>query len=99
MTRLAIFDCDGTLVDSQHNICLAMELCFEEAGLAPPPRERTRSVVGLSLNEAMQAMIPEAEAEVHSRLADDYRRAFQGMRARGLADEPLMTAVVESSNG
>src|SRR3546814_14167768 len=25
MNRLAIFDCDGTLVDSQVNICLAME--------------------------------------------------------------------------
>ena len=32
--RLAIFDCDGTLVDSQANICRAMELCFERAGAA-----------------------------------------------------------------
>ena len=33
MNRLAIFDCDGTLVDSQHNICAAMEDCFAAAGL------------------------------------------------------------------
>ena len=33
MNRLAIFDCDGTLVDSQINICLAMEDCFARAAL------------------------------------------------------------------
>ena len=54
MNRLAIFDCDGTLVDSQRSICAAMEACFEAAGLDPPARARTRSVVGLSLVEAMR---------------------------------------------
>ena len=29
MIRLAIFDCDGTLVDSQANICAACEEAFE----------------------------------------------------------------------
>ena len=95
MNRLALFDCDGTLVDGQHNICLAMEECFAAAGLEPPPRERTRSVVGLSLAEAMRAMLPEAEPDFHARLAEDYKRAFQGMRARGLAEEPLYDGVAE----
>ena len=95
MNRLAIFDCDGTLVDSQHNICLAMEECFAAAGLDPPARERTRNVVGLSLVEAMRAMLPEAEAEFHTALAEDYKRAFQAMRARGLAEEPLYEGVAE----
>ena len=52
--RLALFDCDGTLVDSQHNICAAMTQCFLASGLAPPAPERTRRVVGLSLVEAMR---------------------------------------------
>ena len=95
MNRLAIFDCDGTLVDGQHNICLAMETCFTAAGLEPPARERTRSVVGLSLAEAMRAMLPEAEPDFHDRLAEDYKRAFQAMRARGLAEEPLYDGVAE----
>ncbi|HEV2865014.1 MAG TPA: HAD-IA family hydrolase [Allosphingosinicella sp.] len=95
MNRLAIFDCDGTLVDSQHNICLAMESCFAAAGLAPPPRERTRAVVGLSLTEAMRAMLPEHDPEFHAELAEAYKRAFQGMRARGLAEEPLYEGVAE----
>ena len=95
MNRLAIFDCDGTLIDSQHNICLAMESCFAAAGLDPPPPERTREVVGLSLVEAMRAMLPEAAPDRHAELAEAYKRAFQGMRRRGLADEPLYAGVAE----
>jgi phosphoglycolate phosphatase len=93
--RLAIFDCDGTLVDSQHNICRAMQLCFVAAGLEPPPNEHTRRVVGLSLVEAMQVMAPEAEPDVHSWLAEEYKRAFQEMRAGGLAAEPLYDGVID----
>jgi phosphoglycolate phosphatase len=93
VNRLAIFDCDGTLVDSQHNICVAMERCFADAGLAPPPRERTRTVVGLSLVEAMRAMVPDADD--HDALAESYKRTFQAMRAEGLADEPLYEGVAE----
>ena len=95
MNRLAIFDCDGTLVDSQHNICLAMERCFADAGLDPPPRDLTRGVVGLSLVEAMQAMLPEAETDFHVALAEDYKRAFQAMRSEGLAEEPLYDGVAD----
>ena len=93
--RLAIFDCDGTLVDSQANICLAMETCFAGAGLEAPSRERTRRVVGLSLIEAMQAMLPDAEPHVHIALAGDYKTAFQCLRGNGLIDEPLFEGVAE----
>lgn len=95
MNRLAIFDCDGTLVDSQANICMAMEECFARAGLAAPDRARTRRVVGLSLAEAMRAMLPEAEPEVHRALAEDYKTAFQRLRGRGLVEEPLYDGVAE----
>jgi phosphoglycolate phosphatase len=95
MKRLAIFDCDGTLIDSQHNICRAMEMCFEEAGLDRPSPDRTRAVVGLSLVEAMRTMVPDAEASFHDALADGYRQAFTTMRARGLEEEPLYDGVLE----
>ncbi len=95
MNRLAIFDCDGTLVDSGNNICLAMESCFERAQLPPPSRERTRRVVGLSLLEAMQAMAPEAEPHVHVALAEDYKHAFQQLRGKGLVEEPLYPGIPE----
>ena len=95
MIRLALFDCDGTLVDSQANICLAMETCFADAGLPPPPRDRTRRVVGLSLVEAMRAIAPEAEDAVHVALAESYKTAFQRLRGRGLVEEPLYEGIAE----
>jgi phosphoglycolate phosphatase len=95
VNRLAIFDCDGTLVDSGANICLAMEECFSRASLPPPPPERTRRVVGLSLVEAMQAMLPDAEPDLHAALAEDYKHAFQRLRGRGLVEEPLYEGVTE----
>ncbi|HEY1145543.1 MAG TPA: HAD-IA family hydrolase [Allosphingosinicella sp.] len=93
MNRLAIFDCDGTIVDSQANICLAMEDCFARAGLAAPRREMTRRVVGLSLVEAMQMMLPEAEPAFHITLAEDYKQAFHRLRGRGLVAEPLYDGI------
>jgi phosphoglycolate phosphatase len=95
MNRLAVFDCDGTLVDGQASICAAMEACFGEAALEPPSRERTRSVVGLSLVEAMAALLPDADGATHRRMAESYKRTFQAMRGRGLVEEPLFDGVTE----
>ena len=95
MNRLALFDCDGTLVDSQAMICRAMEECFAGAGLERPDPGRTRRVVGLSLVEAMEAMLPAAERHLHVALAEDYKRAFQRMRGSGSVEEPLYEGMVQ----
>ncbi|WP_298601868.1 HAD-IA family hydrolase [uncultured Sphingorhabdus sp.] len=87
--RLAIFDCDGTLVDSQANICMAMEHAFDEMGMAAPPRHATRRIVGLSLVEAMRQLLPEAEDALHRDMAERYKQAFYTLRGNGLVDEPL----------
>ncbi len=96
MNRLAIFDCDGTLVDSQANICLAIEHCFAAADLPAPSRDVARRVVGLSLVEAMQVLVPEAEDEFHRHLAEGYKRAFQDLRGAGQISEPLYEGVAEA---
>jgi phosphoglycolate phosphatase len=93
--RLAIFDCDGTLVDSQANICRAMEDCFVAAKLVPPAAEATRRVVGLSLVEAMRSLHPEADDDFHRELADLYRQAFARLRQQGLVEDPLFEGVAE----
>lgn len=94
MTRLAIFDCDGTLVDSQANICRAVEEAFVEARIAVPPRDAIRRIVGLSLVEAMQALLPDASDADHRILAQAYKDQFVAMRARGALDEePLFDGI------
>ena len=37
--RLAVFDCDGTLVDGQHMITAAMRAAFQAEGLPEPAAE------------------------------------------------------------
>jgi phosphoglycolate phosphatase len=91
--RLAIFDCDGTLVDSQANICMAMEHAFGEAGMPPPPRHATRRIVGLSLVEAMRELLPDAEDTLHRDMAERYKAAFFTLRGNGLVDEPLYDGI------
>lgn len=74
--KLIIFDCDGTLVDSQAGIVLSMKHAFESLGMTPPSREATLSVVGLSLPEAFARLAPEAEYVTRFELAERYKRAF-----------------------
>lgn len=100
MVKLAVFDCDGTLIDSQVNILRAMGQSFARHGLAPPPDHAIRRVVGLSLVESMQMLLPEAEHALHVSLAQDYKSAFQRLRAdRTLDPEPLYAGIAELLNG
>lgn len=94
--RLALFDCDGTLVDSQHNICVCMEDAFARAGLTPPDRHATRRIVGLSLLQAVQRLIPDAEHSLQIQVAEDYKTAFQRLRGRGLVKEPMFDGMLEA---
>ena len=95
MNRLVVFDCDGTLVDSQANICLAMEDCFTRAHLEPPDRHAVRRVVGLNLVQAMAALRPDAAPDQHERLAEDYKSAFHRLRGAGLVEEPLYAGIAD----
>ncbi len=97
MNRLALFDCDGTLVDSQANICRAMEEAFAHARLDVPDRAAIRRIVGLSLVEAVAGLIPDAEPDLHVHLAQCYRDRFIEMRrSGGLAAEPLYDGIAET---
>ncbi len=97
MNRLALFDCDGTLVDSQANICRAMEEAFLHARLDVPDRAAIRRIVGLSLVEAVAGLIPDAEPDLHVHLAQCYRDRFIEMRrSGGLAAEPLYDGIADT---
>jgi phosphoglycolate phosphatase len=95
LNRLAIFDCDGTLVDSGATIHRAISAAFERNGLPLPPPEVSRKVIGLSLTEAMAALLPDGWAERHVAIAEDYKRAFWELRAAGEVEEPLFDGVIE----
>jgi phosphoglycolate phosphatase len=95
MPRLAVFDCDGTLVDGQAEVCTAMEAAFAELGLVPPPRHEIRRIVGLSLPAAMARLAPETGSEVRGELDAAYRRQFRAAREAGRLVEPLFDGIPE----
>lgn len=75
--KLIVFDCDGTIVDSQAGIVLSMEHAFKSLRMIPPTREQTLAVVGLSLLEACSALAPEAEYGTCVELTEAYKAAFR----------------------
>jgi len=91
--RLAIFDCDGTLVDSQADIALAMEAAFAAHALPAPPRADIRRIVGLSLGEAIRRLAPGVDDETAASLVTGYKDAFRARRAAGAVDEPLYDGI------
>ena len=95
MTRLAIFDCDGTLVDSGATIFNALSETFEQHGLAVPAPQLCRRVIGLSLVEAIAALIPDAGAIEHLRMAEAYKANFFRARSEGRVEEPLYDGIAE----
>jgi phosphoglycolate phosphatase len=95
VNRLAIFDCDGTLVDSGATITAALRACFEQNGFEVPPPSVSRRVIGLSLTEAMAALLPDAALDQHLQLAEDYKRAFMALRMAGQVEEPLFDGVLK----
>jgi phosphoglycolate phosphatase len=95
VNRLAIFDCDGTLVDSGAPIYAALGETFRQHGLDLPPSKITRRVIGLSLTEAMASLLPAMTTKEHQELAQDYKRAFQTMRGNGQVEEPLFDGIIE----
>lgn len=95
MRPLALFDCDGTLVDSQHSICAAMARAFDAVKLPAPDRPAILSVVGLSLPHAMAKLLPEADDAFHNHVSDQYRDAFRAMRSEGDVSEPLYEGIAE----
>jgi len=96
--RLFVFDCDGTLVDSQHNIVAAMAAAWARHDLPAPPASEVRRIVGLTLEIAIARLLPQADDARHRALAAAYREIVHDLRmnnAQGIAEEPLFPGIRE----
>ncbi|MEM7458393.1 MAG: HAD-IA family hydrolase [Pseudomonadota bacterium] len=87
--KLAIWDMDGTIVDSREVIQTAMVRSFETVGLAPPDYNDTRKTIGLGLSEACEILAPGVSGDKLNELVETYRHAFVNLRAEGQGFEPL----------
>jgi len=94
--RLILFDCDGTIVDSQHAISTAMETAFKAHGLAAPERARIIEVVGLSLVFAVRKLIPDRDPDLINAIAETYKDAFATIRRQATHEEPMFPLARET---
>ncbi|WP_371396948.1 HAD-IA family hydrolase [Fretibacter rubidus] len=96
MRPLAIFDIDGTLVDSRAVISGAMRDAFLAHGLTPPAYEQTRKIVGLSLLEAVDKLAPrDMDHDDLLVLVERYKDAFVSARTSGNDFEPLYAGALD----
>ena len=95
MTRpLAIFDIDGTLVDSRASIFRAATEAARDLGLPEPAYDRVRQIVGLSLSHALHTLEPTlTDAELADFVAA-FQASFRRMHEDGM-QEPLYPGALD----
>lgn len=93
--RFVVFDCDGTLVDSQHNIVAAMSRAFLAQGLPEPDPADVRRLVGLHVADAVAQLLPGAPGATLEAVGKGFILAGRALRDRHDHEEPLFPGVIE----
>ena len=94
--KLVIFDCDGTIVDSQHMIVAAMREAYGWHGIDVPPRETVLSIVGLSLPQAFETLGKDHPGFPVATMVERYKAAFHVMRDGEKHLEPLYPGAADA---
>lgn len=85
---LAIFDIDGTLVDSRASILRAATEAARDLGLPAPAYDRVRMIVGLSLSDALAMLEPSLDDVRLAAFVAAFQASFRRMFDEG-HEEPL----------
>ncbi len=96
--KLAVFDCDGTLVDSQHSIVKCIYKAFEAFQLPKPSRDDVKHVIGLPLPEAIGVLVANLDFHNVEGLCHTYRESWQHFHEKNILDEPLFPGVKDTLN-
>ena len=70
---LIVFDWDGTLMDSTATIVASMQAAARDLGLPVPDDRAASHVIGLGLQDAMQAVLPDLDPKSYPRMVERYR--------------------------
>lgn len=91
---LAVFDIDGTLVDSRASIHRAACDAARDLGLPEPSYDRVRAIVGLTLEHALAVLEPDLSPADLARFVQGFRDSFQRLYAEG-HEEPLYDGAMD----
>ena len=76
---LIVFDWDGTLMDSTSTIVRCIQAAARDLGLPIPDKSAASYVIGLGLQDAMQAAIPDVDPKYYPRIVERYRHHYLGL--------------------
>jgi phosphoglycolate phosphatase len=71
-----VFDWDGTLMDSTATIVKCIQASAKDLGLPIPDEKAAAFVIGLSLMDAMKAVMPDADAKYYPKMVERYRHHY-----------------------
>lgn len=93
MYRLAIFDFDGTLVDSAPGIVDVMRLCVEEYKLPVHIYKEWQMLIGVPLMRQMEIIFPDHSEEFWLEVATRYRAIYD---VRAIEYCPLFPTLIDT---
>jgi phosphoglycolate phosphatase len=70
---LIVFDWDGTLMDSTATIVKCIQAAAKDLGLPVPDNNAASYVIGLSLQDAMEAVLPGLDPKYYLHMVERYR--------------------------
>ena len=70
---LIVFDWDGTLMDSTSAIIASMQAAARDLGVPAPDKKSASYVIGLGLQDALQAAMPDLDPTNYPKMAERYR--------------------------
>jgi phosphoglycolate phosphatase len=74
---LIVFDWDGTLMDSTATIVKCIQASAKDLGLPIPDNKAASYVIGLGLQDAMEAAMPDLDPKYYPRMVERYRYHWQ----------------------
>ena len=93
--RAAIFDWDGTVVDSVEHIADCLHHASVTVGFEPRSRADYRNIIGLGLVEALRRLYPQIDAEQMSAMREAYSARFMTTSAANQRVFPGMTDILQ----
>jgi phosphoglycolate phosphatase len=93
--ELIIFDWDGTIMDSAHEIVGAMQQAIQDTGLPERTPAQMRELIGLGINDVLARLWPELDPwRVKERLSR-YRERCGWPRSRAVLFEPVRETLAQ----
>ncbi|KZL05915.1 HAD-IA family hydrolase [Pseudovibrio sp. Ad26] len=93
---LIVFDCDGTLADSQDNIMIGFTAAYRFVDLPMPSRDEILATVGLTLDVAFEQLLGRNDPDLIEHMVKGYQQIVWEMRSKGRDYDPLYEGAIDA---